>query len=379
MSSLIVEVCSIDNISKHENADKLEILHIKGWNVCSQKGTFKVGDKCCYLPPDSIISEELANKLGATKYLSPVSLGKTTKYRVRVANLRGFKSYGMAFPCENPDWPVGFDLVDHFGVEKYEPPVRSTAGDSESPYPAFHTYYHMENIKNFPTLIRNDETVVVTEKIHGENCRLGLIKYIDNAGRAIWKWMAGSHDVRRKRFDQKGKESLYWKCFTPEIRNLLATMSLSGFTPEELDSEPRLKDRLQGNNVIVFCERFGCVQDMKYGFENGEFTTRAFDIAVNGQYLSCPMKFDLFNSYNVPTVPILYNGPFSMEKILELAEEPSSVCPSNATGYFTGREGVVVVTETEQRRTTDKKVFDRTQLKCISFGYSNRRGGTENH
>jgi tRNA-binding EMAP/Myf-like protein len=31
MSSLIIEVCKVENIIKHPNADKLSIVTIKGW------------------------------------------------------------------------------------------------------------------------------------------------------------------------------------------------------------------------------------------------------------------------------------------------------------------------------------------------------------
>ena len=34
----------------------------------------------------------------------------------------------------------------------------------------------IENYRNFPELIAEGEEVVFTEKIHGKNCRLGLIR-----------------------------------------------------------------------------------------------------------------------------------------------------------------------------------------------------------
>ena len=44
MSQLIVEVKKIDKVRMHPNADKLDIVEIGGWQVCSQKGSFKEGD-----------------------------------------------------------------------------------------------------------------------------------------------------------------------------------------------------------------------------------------------------------------------------------------------------------------------------------------------
>lgn len=40
MSSLIVEVCLVDKVLKHTNADKLEIVLVKGWECIVQKGAF---------------------------------------------------------------------------------------------------------------------------------------------------------------------------------------------------------------------------------------------------------------------------------------------------------------------------------------------------
>ena len=41
---------------------------------------------------------------------------------------------------------------------------------------AFHGYTEIENIRNFPDVLQPGEEVVITEKLHGKNCRLGLIR-----------------------------------------------------------------------------------------------------------------------------------------------------------------------------------------------------------
>src|SRR6267154_698151 len=109
MSSLIVQVCSVDAVETHPNADRMEIAIIKGWKTCIVKGQFKGGDKCVYFPPDCVLPGSLSDRLGVTRYLG--SLPKDVEGnrpgggRVRVARLRGFQSYGLIMACENLAWP----------------------------------------------------------------------------------------------------------------------------------------------------------------------------------------------------------------------------------------------------------------------------------
>ena len=54
-----VEVVAIDAILEHPNADRLEIAQVKGWNCVTGKGVFKPGDKCLYIPIDSVLPADL--------------------------------------------------------------------------------------------------------------------------------------------------------------------------------------------------------------------------------------------------------------------------------------------------------------------------------
>lgn len=235
MSSLIIEVCKVDEVVPHPNADRMAVAKVKGWYVCVARGAdgepwVKPGDKVVYFPPDSVIPPAVAEKHGVTKYLGHLPKNEDGDRppggRVMVANLRGFKSYGYLAAPDDPTWEVGRDVAAHYGVTKYEPPLRANQGDAERPHAAFHRYFDMENIRNFPTGVFTDgEEVAVTEKIHGENCRLALVRDTNDKGEAVWKWMAGTHDVRRKPFWHKRDRetgqpvgdpipSAPWLCFT---------------------------------------------------------------------------------------------------------------------------------------------------------------------
>lgn len=400
MSSLIVEVCNVDDVQPHPNADRMAVAKIKGWYVCvardpvSGEPWCKKGDKVVYFPPDAVLQPDVSDKHGVTKYLGSLPKredgSRPSGGRVMVANLRGFKSYGFAAPVEDPAWEVGKDVADFYKVTKYEPPMKANQGDAERPHAGFHRFYDMENLRNFPDVFVDGEEVVATEKIHGENCRLALVKDTNDAGQAVWKWMAGSHDVRRKRlFQKKDKEgnpvgepieSAFWQCFTPEVKKYLADISGCGYEWDEIENEPLVgaDGRDTGHNVVLFGERFGSgVQDMWYGHQNGNFSFRAFDVTVDGKYMDYDAKEFGLKAHKVPMVPLVYRGPYSFAKIEALAEEPSLITPENEKKAF--KEGVVVLSVKERTVATEKKVMERAQLKCISFAYLSRKDGTEYH
>lgn len=367
MSSLIVEVCKIDDIYPHKNADKMDIAKIKGWEVCVGKGQFNVGDTVVYFPPDCIIPLELSDKLNITKYLS--------KGRVKATNLRGFCSYGTIMKYDG-DKPVGSCMVEELGITKWEPPVKATDGDAEKPNSALHTYFSMENLRNYPNAILDGEYVIFTEKLHGENTRTGLIQVSNDEGIKVWTWACGSNNVQRKQYitkeDGTKEESKFWKALTKDCKELLAMLSYSGYSAEEIDNNPPVKNEI-GNNVVIFSERFGSgCQDLTYGMSNGKFEFRYFDITINGRYLDADDKYRLFHLHGLNSVPVLYRGPFNLDKAIEFANGNTTL-----GGHI--KEGIVICSAFERPCITDKRVFSRTQFKLINPDYLTRKNGTEYH
>jgi RNA ligase (TIGR02306 family) len=369
MSSLIVEVCKIDDIYPHKNADKMDIAKIKGWEVCVGKGQFNVGDTVVYFPPDCIIPLELSDKLNITKYLS--------KGRVKATNLRGFCSYGTVMEYDG-DKPIGTSMSEELGITKWEAPIKATDGDAAKPDSNFHTYFSMENLRNYPDAFIDGEEIYISEKIHGQNARVGLIQVANDNGQKVWAWAAGSHDVQRKQYitktDGTKVESVFWKALTPQIKELLIHISQCGYKAEEIDNGPPVKDNIN-TNVVLFSERFGSsVQDLVYGFSNGNYDFRYFDIAINGSYVPSKRKYELFEEFGIKTVPVLYHGPFSMNLALEHANGNTILTDESQV-----KEGIVIVSALEKPCITDKRVFSRTQFKLINPDYLTRKNGTEYH
>jgi hypothetical protein len=179
MSSLIVEVCKIDNIASHNNADRLELVFIKGWQCIVPKDKYKKGDKVVYVPIDSIIPFELSEKLGITKYLhnqKKDEKGNIISSRVRTVKLRGILSQGLIIDIEDPSWKIGDDVREKLGIEKYIPNITQDnnqnlihkfPGWRLPDYSEFNKYTDIENYKNYLDVFDCDEEVIITEKIHG--------------------------------------------------------------------------------------------------------------------------------------------------------------------------------------------------------------------
>jgi hypothetical protein len=444
MSSLIVEVCRVQDIQPHPQADRLAVATVKGWKTCVRsangKPEFEVDEKCIYFPPDSVLPLSLANKptdtppgrLGIMNFLNVVKdeEGNIVGGRVKSARLRGQRSEGFIMKIDpalgdNPDWEVGTDVKEFYGVKKWEPPMTATDGDAEAPHPRFHKYTDIERIQNFPGVIADGEEVVFTEKLHGKNCRLGLVLDTDDTGNAVWTWMAGSHDVRRKEFsgvyksfdavellgvprvavgDTFGSNSAFsWKVVEVRENNREGEFR---FRAQQMENDQPVLNRTemwhflddkvkellkfvvhslpwpeQKSGVILFGEVFGQgVQDLAYGQTGKSF--RAFDIAVNHKYLDYDVKEALCRQFDVPMVPVLYRGPFSQEVLDQHTSGPTTMCQPDKAGKFKGREGIVitpVVERNNDERMNLSSTNGRVILKSISVDYEDRKGGTDGH
>ncbi|HEX4795485.1 MAG TPA: RNA ligase (ATP) [Humisphaera sp.] len=331
MSSLIVEVSRVQRVLPHSNAERLELAHVKGWQCVVPKGKYAAGDLITYVPPDSVLPAELSDRLGITKYLS--------RGRVRCAKLRGEPSFGVIVDLEDPSWHEGQDVREFYGITKYVPPIKTSVGDAEPAHPLFVSYTDVENMRNFPEVIMPGEEVVATEKIHGTNCRIGIIS--DESGTRIE--MGGSKGVRRKRpADDKIAGDLYWHPWSvPQVRALL----------EDLAREHR--------QVILFGEVYGKVQSLRYGVAGG-VRFAAFDLLIDGKYADADEFFAHCARHGVATVPTLFRGGFSLDATRQLAEGNSSM-----PGAEHIREGVVVRPIRERQ---DPKL-GRVILKYVGDGY----------
>lgn len=316
MSRIKVEVLAIQDIRPHTNADALELATVGGWQVCVQKGSYQNGDKVVYFEQGTVLPIEVAERLGVARYLvSKTDLDGNKVQVVYRVKLRGEPSFGLVIPAET-NMTLGQDVTADYQAKKYYPPVNNLAGQAAADHPYFLPYTDIENLRSYPEVLVADEEVVVTEKIHGTNCRVGFV-LIDGE----IELMAGSKTLRRQR---------------PESDDMMAYNTY--WYPHSLPCVQALLDALaqQGHHqAILYGEVFGKgIQSYHYGQPTLAF--RAFDLMVDGQYLGYDAFSHYCQQYQIATVPLCYRGPFALKTIQQWSDGDSLI------GGQHGREGVVV-------------------------------------
>ena len=369
-----VPVVELKNLREHSNADKLAICDVLGYQMVIPKGMYKENDKLVYFPADVLIPYEWAEKFNVLSFLR----GKD-KDRVGKIKLRGEPSFGLVVSLpDDVDWQVGDNVADYYRAKKYEPPLRPNAGDSakydSKIEPHFQRYTDIENGRIYVDVIKEGEEVVVTEKIHGTNSRLGFINGIA---------VAGSMGLRRKR-PQKVIEGVVVN-LTDEPDPEAPILKVDcGFDDPQLKANTywfpwsvkhvsmMLNDILLHNNckqLLIYGEVYGSSIQKGFGYNAvGKFGYRVFDMLMDGKYLNWEDLKKVCSDYGVETVPVLYEGAFSMDKIKELADGKTTMIEN---GHI--REGVVVKPVVER---IDPQI-GRVALKYIGTEYALKKNKSD--
>lgn len=352
MSSLIVEVCKIDEISKHPNADKLSIVGIKGWHCIVGLDEYKPGDLAVYIPPDSIVPEKMANDY-KLEYLKKNG-------RVRTVKLRKCVSQGLVLPIpEGKNWKEGKDVANHFGITKWEPPAASWQGPQGKPTkkkanPNFAKYTDIENVKNFQRVFQPGDMVVITEKIHGTNFRAGNLKrYTDSWWGKCKAYLFGSHEFVYGSHNIQLNHKFRKKTFYGEdvYGKIAKKYDLANILPKD---------------HILYGEIYGAnIQDLNYGKE--EIDVVFFDMKVKDVYVNWRQFATFCKEMELPMVPILTAGVYLNGMLEEHTKGKSTMTDKHV------REGCVVKSIDEaQHYRCGRKI-----LKSINEDYLLRKGGTE--
>jgi len=367
MSTLKVEICNIEEIQPHNNADKLEMARIKGWYCVVGKGNFKIGDKCCYIPIDSVLPKTIEDIL-----FPEGSKIKLDKGRIRTIKIRGNISQGMICTLNSlglsENLKIGTDITKELGIIKYEPPVdnkvtiRGFTVSKKQSNPYFRKYTEIENIKNYNNIFTEEDVVVITEKIHGTNARFGYLPTEANTWyKKIFKFFKllpeyeyawGSHNVQLQ--DRINKSGYY---------------SVDVYT--KIFKQYNLKDKLKPN-MIIFGEIVGdgIQKNYTYGCKQGEHKLYIFDIMENGNYVDYARFIELAKELDLETVPTLYIGKFNYDKAKELTQGDSVICPTQKV-----REGIVI-------KSIKESIYPRLGRKILKFindEYLLNKTNTDNH
>ena len=340
------------------NADNLEVAIIKGWSCIVQKGKYKPGDHVVFIPPDSVIPEEMIKKY-ELDYLKGGG-------RVTTIKLRGQISQGIALQVPTKDsgkpYKLGANLADTFGIKKYEPtikiPIKYGFMDKKKKKnrnDKFHKYTDIENLNHYPSIFTKDDVVVITEKIHGTNFRAGMVpintktiigklKYL--IGKK-YEFVYGSRNMQLKNYSQK----------TFYQSNVYAIIS-----------RRYNLDKIIPSGVVLYGEIYGKgIQDLDYGEDGIDLVI--FDVMEGGKYMSTTDASAIVKKLGLRSVPILYIGYYVDDVGKKFADGNSVMSKTSQI-----REGCVI--KPYKQEEIDRKI-GRKILKSINQEYLCRKNRTE--
>lgn len=377
MSTFEVTIEKI-TVFPHPNADRLALARVGLYNIVVGKDNWNTGDKVLYIPEFAVLPQELIIALGLEG-----KLAGSKKDRVKPIALRGELSQGLVAPLsllpEGSLETIGEDgdFAEVLGITKWQPIVPEGMSGDRVGNAELIPWIDIENLKKYPDLFEEGETVIVDEKIHGTASLYTFLNPgADDAEVLVSSKGLGSGHLVLKESDKV----LYW--------NILKAHNIEGLANNiaevyadilgDKDATGKTVTPAVINKVAVFGETFGKnVQDLHYGRDDkrGFLVFDAFLEYTNAEgifgYWLDPNELTLSTAeVGLDTPPRLYEGPFSLEIVSGLAYGPEQV--SGTEAHI--REGVVIRPANRQK---DYYGGAKKIAKYVSDDYLTRKDATE--
>jgi hypothetical protein len=342
MSNYSAIVVKIDNIRKHENADRLQCTNIYGNNIIVGLDT-KVGDVGLYFPLESQIGEEfaVANDLIRRKDENGKPAGGMfdANRRVRAQTLRGEKSMGFFCPAgylfnllndaeyvdeihipaigtEIETWK-GFDIA-----KKYVVPTKQQNGGSKQGNKAkkesrvmpeqWHFHFDTAQLGRNLDKIHPDSLISITWKTHGTS---GICGHVLTKKKLKWYEKA----LKKIGVDVVDSEYDYIYSSRRVIKN--DDKEYNHFYSEDIWSiaGEQFKNKLHKGETVYFeilgyTSDGGYIQkDYDYGCKKGEHALQIYRITqtnVDGVVTELPWHQVVHRAkeIGIPTVPEIWYG-----------------------------------------------------------------------
>lgn len=361
-SAADVLVKEVELVTKHPNADSLDIVKLKGfgYTLISRLGEFVVGDLALFFPIDSVLPEDVLVKLDMVGKFDGAN-----KNRVKTKKLRGIVSQGFItkpdlflVDTDETKWYLydGLDVTSALGIEKWEPEPPKIQQDGRlRPLPLNVGKYDIEGVQKFDDALNYlmDKSVVISEKLEGMNFTIAC----DSDGRVS----VCSRNYAIELTDEE--EHDFHK--TAHRLGLFETIKeIFNAVQEDFSKAPYLT--LQ--TVALRGEFIGPnVQGNIYALK--EHDIRFFDLEVNGVPLSHPDFIRFSQIYGFKTVPYLVEG----KQLKSVLDNKTFLEYSDGMSLLKGdqrREGVVVKPVIEENFWG----LGRLQLKARSPEYLMKTG-----
>ena len=181
MSRKLASVQRIWEVESIDDADRIELAHVLGWQCVVNKGQFRPMDIGVYFEIDSFLPVRKEFEfLRASSYKKTDIMGEG--FRLRTMRFRGQISQGLLLPLSQfPELPadatVGDDVTELLGVRKWEIEERATTGGTvigTLPYDIPHT--DETRVQEMPELIQAFAGLhyYISTKMDGSSHSLGI-------------------------------------------------------------------------------------------------------------------------------------------------------------------------------------------------------------
>eukprot|EP01065_Artemidia_motanka_P032313 TRINITY_DN39327_c0_g1_i1.p1 TRINITY_DN39327_c0_g1~~TRINITY_DN39327_c0_g1_i1.p1 ORF type:complete len:450 (+),score=166.44 TRINITY_DN39327_c0_g1_i1:190-1350(+) len=330
-------IVTIEEITKHPNADSLALARVKGWQVIinSERDCFKPGDRAVYCEIDSVVPE------GILQGRAELEILRSRNFRIKTAKIRDEISQGILFtmdilkcaglgPAEWDALPEGYDVTEQLGLQKYEPPPPGSIPPKVRTFPSFMPRTDEARVQNIPRMLPEwvGKRLYACEKVDGSSVTV----YMKD----------GEYGVCSRNHKVEGG-GVHWD------------------TAESLSMQQRMREKGL-DNVALQGEVLGPkIQGNKYKFT--QFTIRwfsAFDIA-RGCYLQFDEAESLVTGLGLQWVPVIHRdfevtAGLKAKDFVRMADGESKLRPG------VPREGLVFRSAAGERHPG----FGRISFKAIS-------------
>lgn len=300
----LVTIRKVSSVEPIEGADKIELVKIDGWQVVSQKGTFKPGDYALFHEVDSFLDHTKPQYAFLAK--NAIKWNGREGARIKTIRLRGQLSQGLALPISefpdivdvlnNNEKALEEDFSHYVGAVKWEKISGFLGGTARGNFPSFIPKTDEERIQNVFNKIDRNVFYQVTQKMDGSS----MTVYVKD----------GQFGVCSRNFDLVDTEdNLFWKAAKKyDLQNLLLSHDI-----KDIAFQGELIGPSVNNNRHKLTE-------LQFRVFN------IFDIA-NQKYLS-PLvangMTDLLGLQHVPVLDIMQFKFDTIEQALTYAEEVQS-------------------------------------------------------
>jgi len=333
----VCKIVKLENLRKHENADKLQVACIDFQNVIVGLDE-KDSDICVFFPVESQINANFIKFLNAFRE-NTHNADETKKgffednCRVKAVKLRGEKSMGFVVPIKSLESFIGQKIDEEVGTEfdyvndiklvnKYEifkPGMATRNGRVEKRISRlvegqFHFHVDTENLRKNANNIKPEDYISVSYKVHGTSSifsrvlvkrKLNLIeKFVKLVGVKVqeteYDLLYSSRKVVKNEYETKDKCGFYSTDIWGDVKNEIADKIPEGYT--------------------IYGEIIGFTKDNKqiqaqydYGCEPGQHKFQVYRITVTnaaGQVinLSTAQIREFCERVGLETVHYFYEG-----------------------------------------------------------------------